>query len=97
MKSKFGFGQFWEHTPIVVKKIRTGLNYFIGASLIYVPAISAWLKVTPETLTNILGIMLLGCNTILQMFGINDNDSSKQSTDLVGGRPDDPRDHPKNG
>ncbi len=69
----FGFGQIFKDTPHFIKQIRKALNFFIGGVVTFLPFIAKWLHTDIESLTTIMGLGLLGVNSIAAFFGVPDD------------------------
>lgn len=73
---KFGRKQFFNDTPVFVKRLRDSLNFFCAGVVVFLPWIAEKLHTTTDDLTTWLGIFMLGFNTVAKMFGVQPNDTN---------------------
>lgn len=68
--TQFGFGQIMSETPHAIKNIRKGLNFFSGGVITFLPTIADMIHTPITTLTTIMGLFMLGFNSLSAMFGV---------------------------
>lgn len=75
----FGIGQIMHPTPQTIKNIRKGLNFFSGGVVTFLPTIAVWFNTSTDNLANIMGIVILGINTISSLFGVDPTESNARN------------------
>lgn len=56
-------------TPVMIRRLRSAVNYVLGTSLIGLPFISEKIGLSGDEFSQILGVAIVLCNVSLTMFG----------------------------
>jgi hypothetical protein len=73
----FGLGQLMKDTPQFIKNLRKALNFFSGGVVTFLPFIAKTLHTDIETCTTVMGLFMLGFNSVAAMFGVPDESKTQ--------------------
>ncbi|HRH59053.1 MAG TPA: hypothetical protein PL045_00675 [Chitinophagaceae bacterium] len=72
---KFGVQQIFIETPKVIKRLQNVINYLLGTALISTDVLTEFFHVNPDSFAKLLGLILIGSNIVLIMFGVKENEA----------------------
>lgn len=74
---KFGFDQLRKETPQFIKNLRKASNFFAGGVVAFLPFLAKAFHSDTDTLANIMGMFILGVNSLAAMCGLPADNNEK--------------------
>jgi hypothetical protein len=66
----FGYKQILKETPAIIKRLQNAFNFFCGGVAVFLPWVASKGHMSAGDLVQVLGLVMLGINTLAVMFGV---------------------------
>lgn len=66
----FGMNQIGKETPMVIRRVKSGLNFLTGGIVVFIPQLATSLHTSVDNVTLVVGLVSLAINGLAIMFGV---------------------------